>query len=216
MIKRKGKFLTFCFSMLPGAGHMFLGFMKQGISLMSAFFGICSLSAYLNMGPLLLILPVLWFYSFFDVINKNSLKDEDFYALTDDYLFNLDFSELKALTQGKFRLVISLGLIFVGISILYKNMLYYLQAMLPYETYNILVRRSNRLPQLILAAVIIWAGIYLIKGKKVALSNEYKSETSTSNLTASTVNRTSSEAADLEDCDNIIRSQDIQAAEQED
>ncbi len=30
MINKKSKFLTFVFSMLPGAGHMYMGFMNMG------------------------------------------------------------------------------------------------------------------------------------------------------------------------------------------
>ena len=35
--KKKNRFLTFCFSMLPGAAEMYMGFMKTGVSLMSLF-----------------------------------------------------------------------------------------------------------------------------------------------------------------------------------
>jgi TM2 domain-containing membrane protein YozV len=38
MIKKKNSFLTFIFSLIPGAGQMYLGFMKRGLSLMSCFF----------------------------------------------------------------------------------------------------------------------------------------------------------------------------------
>ena len=38
MKRKKGKFLTFCFSCIPGAGQMFLGFFKEGVSLMTMFF----------------------------------------------------------------------------------------------------------------------------------------------------------------------------------
>ena len=37
MKKKKNRFLLFCFSFLPGAGEMYLGFMKTGISLLSIF-----------------------------------------------------------------------------------------------------------------------------------------------------------------------------------
>ena len=45
MKKEKSKFLTFCFSLLPGAGHMYMGFMKMGLSLMAAFFFLIFLSS---------------------------------------------------------------------------------------------------------------------------------------------------------------------------
>ena len=35
--KKKSRFLTFCFSLLPGAGEMYMGFMRMGLSLMLLF-----------------------------------------------------------------------------------------------------------------------------------------------------------------------------------
>ena len=49
MVKRS-KFWTVVFSFLPGAGHMFMGFMKQGTSIMVAFFGLYLVSSWLGIG----------------------------------------------------------------------------------------------------------------------------------------------------------------------
>ena len=76
MTRKKKKFLTFCFSLLPGAGEMYLCFMKQGISLMGIFFLVWALSGMLNLPALLFVQPVIWFYSFFHVHNLNSLPEE--------------------------------------------------------------------------------------------------------------------------------------------
>lgn len=86
MTNKRNKFFTFLCSLLPGAGEMYMGFMKQGISLMSAFFLVWAVSDLLNLPELLFITPVIWFYSFFHVHNLNSMADEEFYALEDDYL----------------------------------------------------------------------------------------------------------------------------------
>lgn len=40
MTKKKGKLLTFCWSLIPGAGEMYLGFFKQG----SASCRLCSIT----------------------------------------------------------------------------------------------------------------------------------------------------------------------------
>lgn len=167
MIKRKGKFLTFCFSMLPGAGHMYLGFMKQGISLMLFFFTTLFLTDILNLGSLLFFLPIIWFYSFFDVMNKNSMLDEDFYRLRDDYMFNMDFSSLSGLVQGKFRKIVAYVLILIGISLLFSNFRFFLGMI--FSRLGIYFGFFDRIPQLILAGFIILVGIRLIQGKKFEL-----------------------------------------------
>ena len=84
--KRRG-FWLFIFSLVPGAGEMFLGFFKQGISVMTVFFALIAGASWLNLGPILFVMPVLWFYSFFHVHNLASLSDEEFYSIQDDYLF---------------------------------------------------------------------------------------------------------------------------------
>lgn len=173
MIKRKGKFLTFCFSLLPGAGHMYLGFMKQGLSLMTLFFGTAFIATFLGIGALAFFLPIMFCYSFFDVINKNSLSDEDFYSLEDKYLFDLDFNEFRKLLQGKFRPVAALILIIIGVQMLLSNFYSILLSILPSgisdTIYYALMPVLNKLPQVLIAFLIIAVGVRLIKGKKEVL-----------------------------------------------
>jgi hypothetical protein len=99
-MKKKSKFLTFIFSMMPGAGHMYLGFMKQGVSIMTLFFATAFFGMSLSAEAVLLIFPVIWFYSFFDALNKNGLPDEEFYALEDHFLFNLEKEDFKDFHLG--------------------------------------------------------------------------------------------------------------------
>lgn len=60
------KIITVALSMIPGAGHMYLGLLKQGAQFMTAFFLIMFVTNWLQMGFLAFVLPVLWFYSLFD------------------------------------------------------------------------------------------------------------------------------------------------------
>ena len=70
---RKSGFLTFLFSLLPGAGHMYLNMMKKGVCIMSLFFALWGVGAFLRLDFLQLLLPVVWFYAFFDVMNIRHL-----------------------------------------------------------------------------------------------------------------------------------------------
>ena len=47
-MQRKSGFLTFCFACLPGAGEMYLGYMKRGLSVMIAFWGLIFVASLLN------------------------------------------------------------------------------------------------------------------------------------------------------------------------
>lgn len=67
---RKSKKVATFFAMFPGAGHMYLGLTNQGIQLMLVFLFTCFLSSRGGMDFISLLLPVIWFYSIFDVRSK--------------------------------------------------------------------------------------------------------------------------------------------------
>ena len=169
MKKEKNKFLTFVFSLMPGAGHMYLGFMKLGISLMSIFLFVIFISSWLSIGPLLFVLPLIWFYSFFDCTNKRYSTDEEFLTLEDNYLFSLD--ELVKIDKDilkKHSLLSGILLVIFGIYLIWENMI---NSLFQYmhmsdEQFNAIRNITRVAPQIIIGIVIIVVGAKLILGKK--------------------------------------------------
>ena len=88
MTKKRNGFLLFCCSLFPGAGEMYMGFMKMGVSLMSIFMLMVAIADMLQLSIGVLISVVIWFYSFFHVHNLASLSDEEFARVQDDYLLH--------------------------------------------------------------------------------------------------------------------------------
>ena len=176
MIRKKGSFLTFCFSLLPGAGQMYMGFMKRGLVLMSAFFLLIFLSAFLNTGALMLIMPILWFYAFFDTHNLRSMPDDEFYALEDDFVFinQIPKDSLKVF-RDKYKNIIALVLIVIGITILWNNFFDLVRSILPdyigERVTNAIYNIGYYFPQLLIGAAIVALGLYLIRGKKKELDH---------------------------------------------
>ena len=107
MIKKKNKGWTFIFSLIPGAGEMYMGFMKRGLSIMALFWGMIAVATCLNIGPLTIVLPVIWCYSFFEVHNMNGMTDEEFYALVDDYVFHLGEESFRSRMNGSQNKIIA-------------------------------------------------------------------------------------------------------------
>jgi hypothetical protein len=164
---KKSKFATIIFSFLPGAGHMFMGFMKMGISFMSAFFFIIFLSTWLKIGPLLFVLPLIWFYSFFDCINKRYMPDQEFLKLEDKYLFSIDsFTKFDKGIFKKRRLIIGILVILLGIYLIWNNVSNMLYGYIDSKIYNIINNLAQIAPQIIIGVIIIIVGIKLIAGKK--------------------------------------------------
>jgi len=167
MKREKNKFLTFVFSLMPGAGHMYLGFMKIGISLMAVFLFLIFLSTWLRIGPLLFVLPLIWFYSFFDCMNKRYSTEEEFLLLEDNYLFSLD--ELIKIDKDvlkKHRLVSGILLILLGAYLIWNNIIDSLAGYMSDAAYNAINDVTRMAPQIIIGVAIIVVGAKLIIGKK--------------------------------------------------
>jgi hypothetical protein len=65
---KKSKMLAIMLSVLPGAGHMYLGLQQRGLQLMAGFlFSFYILDA-LHLSIFLFLIPILWFYSLFDAM----------------------------------------------------------------------------------------------------------------------------------------------------
>ena len=73
---RKSRILTFLFALWPGAGQMYLGYMKRGVSLMLLFCLLMAISSFTGFGVFIFLLPIVWFYGFFDTINLRSMSYE--------------------------------------------------------------------------------------------------------------------------------------------
>lgn len=175
MIRKKSNFLTFCFSIIPGAGQMYMGFMKRGVSLMSIFFLLFFLTSWLNLGPLMFVMPVIWFFAFFDTHNLRAMPDDEFYALEDNYILIPEFAiEKSRILQSKFRIVFAVALIVIGVSILWNNIFEIFRFILPNLFYDFVYSFGYYFPQLIIGSAIIVLGVYLIRGKKKELDSTDK------------------------------------------
>lgn len=166
---KRNSFFTFIFSFLPGAGHMYTGFMKKGLSFMSLFFGVFFISSFLNIDDINYILPVIWFYAFFDCINIRWSKEDDFINMEDDFLFSIDkLKELDLKILKKYNLYIGIACLIFGFLILSENLINVLSYIFPnidswlYKIYHLI----NKLPSLIISFLIILLGLRLIQSKK--------------------------------------------------
>lgn len=169
--RKKSRFLTFCCSLLPGAGEMYLGFMKMGISLMGMFFGLMAITQLLNVSAFIYIAVIVWFYSFFHVHNLAGLSDMDFANTQDEYLFSIDtFFKMDRKSVRKYRKVIAGILMILGVVLLWNGIMDICYSYLPRPIFIALSHIGYTVPQIVVGAGIILGGFYMIKGKKEELS----------------------------------------------
>ena len=178
MTKQKHGFLVFIASLIPGAGEMYMGFRKQGISIMLLFWGTFALTSVINMGWIMLFLPILWFYSFFNVHNLKSLSEEDFYSVEDSYILHLDqFIGSTESTYKKHRTVLAVLLILFGAAVLWNDITDILYWILPSFISSVLSNIFFRLPGIVIAIAIIAAGVYMLRTRTLQSDQEETAKT---------------------------------------
>jgi hypothetical protein len=74
---KKSKSIATFLSIFPGAGHLYLGLQRRGIQLMAAFLFSIYILDILRLGIFLFLIPIIWFYSFFDAMQKVSKYGEE-------------------------------------------------------------------------------------------------------------------------------------------
>ena len=174
MTNKKNKLITFFISLIPGAGEMYLGFYKMGGSIMMLFWGGIALLGNL-FPPMLYLLPVLWFFSFFHTHNLNCMSDEEFYALEDDYLFHMQPRDMQNWILQN-RKPVAFVLIFIGVSIIWNHLwsaFWRFSDWLGLSSilFSTLHYWFRAIPQLAAALLVIWIGWKLIQDKKETLED---------------------------------------------
>ncbi len=166
---KKNIFLTFVCSLWPGAGQMYMGYIKRGVSLMTAFMVAIGLSGFLNIMFFTIPLPVIWFYAFFDTWSLRNMDQAQRIASPDDFILPSEMrrhGEVEAFAR-RYHAVFGVGFILVGIYVLYDNLLMPLLAtFINSISYDLtwIWRLANNLPTLVVAMLIILLGMRLIRG----------------------------------------------------
>lgn len=164
----KNGLLTLLFAFIPGAGQMYQGYMKRGLSLMLMCCAICVLAVLF--APIAFFLLLVFMYSFFDTLNLRAqiaLGN----APADDYLVHLDPKDkrLARLLLDSHKLVGWL-LIAFGALIAYQNLIMNILGDLVYRwghsspVFRALYLVMASLPDVVVCVVLIVCGVWLVKG----------------------------------------------------
>ena len=171
--QKKGKFLTFMFSFIPGAAEMYMGFMKQGISLMALFVVNIVGLAYGLEEFFIPAMILTWFYSFFHARNLAALPEEEFNSLEDVFIWeNLVTDGGLKISSPTIRKWAAGILILLGVVILWKNFSYVILNIIPDRYWDALYPIIERIPEIAIAFLIIFIGFKLIAGKKEELHGD--------------------------------------------
>ncbi|UOQ85802.1 hypothetical protein [Gracilibacillus salinarum] len=116
---------TIIFSVIPGIGHFYIGLTYRGLTLLSAFIGIITIVFFISILTsgvfliFLLILPIIWVYSLFDVIQLLNRKQAG--ELLEDKTILDDFERARN-SENKSRVLAVILSIFPGAGHLYLGL----------------------------------------------------------------------------------------------
>ena len=168
---KKNGILTFLFAFVPGAGQMYQGYMKRGLSLITLFF-LCIMAGMLLLEPLVLTALIVWMYSFFDTFNLRA----QFIAGTapaDDYLvhFNTKDARLTLFFRDSHKLV-GWALIALGAMVAYQNIIMRVLGDVMWRwgqdnpVFRAIYLMLDALPQIVVCVALIVCGMWLVRGPK--------------------------------------------------
>lgn len=166
----KNGFLTLMFSFFPGAGQMYQGYMKRGLSHVTLFFLFIGIGGFIGdwlwiVRPVILLSAIVYMYSFFDSLNLRSQLKAGEYPV-DKYVIDFSiFSQLPKLNVNQHK-VVGWGLIAFGAYSIFDlfvcNFLYYFARLLGSHS-QILYDIFRYIPNVVVAALFIYAGFRLVR-----------------------------------------------------
>ena len=177
---KKNGILTLLFACIPGAGQMYQGYMKRGLSLITLFF-LCIMAGML-LEPLVLTALIVWMYSFFDTFNLRA----QFIAGTapaDDYLvhFNTKDARLTLFFRDSHKLV-GWALIALGAMVAYQNIIMRVLGDVMWRWgqnspfFRAVYLMLDELPEVVVCVALIICGVWLVRGPKGKKVHRKKAE----------------------------------------
>lgn len=154
---KKSKSIATFLSIFPGAGHLYLGLQKRGIQLMAAFLFSIYILDVLRLGIFLFLIPIIWFYSFFDGLQKASRYGKE--ELEDTPIISYLINHQKW---------VGIGLVLLGLYYLTSNIILPAISPMIYEIIDIDIRYwfDHYFQTGIVCILLIGGGLRLLLGNK--------------------------------------------------
>ena len=169
---KKNGILTLLFACIPGAGQMYQGYMKRGLSLITMFCLFIIVGSATGLDALVVGCIVVYMYSFFDTFNLRA----QFIAGTapaDDYLvhFNTKDARLTLFFRDSHKLV-GWALIALGAMVAYQNIIMRVLGDVMWRWgqnspfFRAVYLMLDELPEVVVCVALIVCGVWLVRGPK--------------------------------------------------
>ena len=166
----KNGILTFFFAFVPGAGQMYQGYMKRGLSLITMFCLIFAAGTLLN--PIIVGCAIVWMYSFFDTFNLRAQIGAGT-APADDYLVHINWHDkrMEQFMMDSHKLL-GWGLIALGALVAYQNIIMNTLGDIVWRWgkespfFRALYLMMDQLPEIVVCVALVVCGVWLVRGPK--------------------------------------------------
>ena len=168
---KKNGILSLLFAFIPGAGQMYQGYMKRGLSLITMFclFVVIGVS---TLQVLTIGCAIVWMYSFFDTFNLRAQIGAGT-APEDDYLVHFDPQDkrLARMMMDSHKLV-GWCLIAIGALIAYEQIIMNTLGDILWRwgqkapVWRAIYLVMDQLPEVVLCVALILCGIWLVRGPR--------------------------------------------------
>lgn len=163
--RRYNAFLAFLFSLVPGAGQMYLGLMKRGLQLMVLFtIPIVVANIFYLGGWFIIFNVIIWFYSFFDCLHiKRDINEGK--EIKDELIYDINMMDVKDLNYRH----LGVGLVAVGGIVILNNGLSELGRFIDnhFSYGNDFYRLFKFMRQSSFPVLLIVIGVYLLRKSKI-------------------------------------------------
>lgn len=170
MKRKRSNFWLGVWSFVPGAGEMYLGFMKMGVSLLLAFCVSITVVSLIGIDVFSIFPIVLYIYSFFHANNLGRVDDQTFQNMEDVYLFGLEgISDIRIKVTGKYRKAAAVVLIFIGVIMIWNTIFTLLCDIFGWDNAylsQVYYFVRDEIPRILIGIAVIWGGIVMLRGKK--------------------------------------------------
>ena len=169
---KKNGILTFLFAFVPGAGQMYQGYMKRGLSLITMFCLFIIVGSATGLDALVVGCIVVYMYSFFDTFNlRAQIIAEN--APADDYLVHINWKDkrMQQFMMDSHKLL-GWGLIVLGALVAYQNILMNTLGDIVWRWgqsspfFRALYLMMDQLPEVVVCVALIICGAWLVRGPK--------------------------------------------------
>ena len=169
---KKNGILTLLFACIPGAGQMYQGYMKRGLSLITMFCLFIIVGSATGLDALVVGCIVVYMYSFFDTFNlRAQIIAEN--APADDYLVHINWKDkrMQQFMMDSHKLL-GWGLIALGGLVAYENVIMRVFGDVMWRwgqnnpVFRAIYLMLDELPQIVTCVALIVCGLWLVRGPK--------------------------------------------------